>query len=219
MLNIQAIYNTNNSISGYNNTQNNIKCIDKKVHIRFKDYLEEVTLTGLEQKLNFLITHLFNSKLDKLDEDVGWLNYEGNDKNILKRAFKEFVNKAEYLEEMKLLYNVFENRNLDIKGVYLLPNYKRKGNLNIRQQFGKMDNELLKLNTLDLISLLVKHKIDRCSISDLMVFLFDDKLEIKIVSSQDYNNRVIKAYTKFKNKANRKLTKKLIKKENYLKLW
>ena len=219
MLNIQAIYNINNFISGCNNAQNNVKCVDKNIHIRFRDYLTETTLTGLEQKFNFLITHLFNKKLEELDKGIGWLNYEGNDKNVLKRAFEDFTNKIEDLEEMKLLHSVFEKRNLDIKGFYFLPNYKKKCNKNIRQQFGNVDSSLLTLDTLELVSLLVKHKIDKCSLSDLMVFLFDDKLEIKIVTSNDYINRINKSYFKFKNKENRKLTKKLIKKENYLKLW
>lgn len=157
----------------------NFLCIDKKIHIRLRDFNHPEVIHGFINKLTYLMTYLVNTwpYSGSFDAKEFLTSFESGD--------------AEFEKVNKFIEYILKDT--DFKGIKLFPAYRRKhvdpqhpfgtlaeGTYPVYSNFGLGDVNFF-LDTLGI---------------NLFKFLFDDRYEIVIKEVSDIDT----CYSKFTNK-------------------
>ena len=159
-------------------------CADKKVHIRFRDFIEAEVISGFEKKLTYLLTYL--------------MNYSFLPSIIGKYSDKELIDNFLKTSDLTSVYRVIKVNECSNKfrGFKLLKNYKKRH----CKPFGEVDNECFPMchenNMVTLGSLEMFLRMFKVTLKD---YLFDDNYSVIIKSIKNKKENV-----KFINKAEKR---------------
>lgn len=162
-------------------------CCDNCFHIRFRDYSSSGLIIGVQQKLEFLITLLFNQKFLKehiLSEDIDCKDF----KTIWEKYSREFGNTEIFLS----LLDKVKKHYPKCEGILLTPQYRKIKYTSPWKQFGFIPDKLYEATEDDFKYFLSTN------------WLFNDTEYIEISEEID----LTETYSKFTNKETRAKTKK-----------
>lgn len=168
----------------------NFLCVDKKIHIRLRDYDHEEVIHGFINKLTYIITYLFQRNALMMDST--------------NKEIKKFMDSDDALLCLEDAVNtLFKNpiRYLDFTGFNIKPNY-RKIKKDVPTPLGSFSYGTCPLKNGCTYSDL-NFLIDFFKLDSLEEFLTNDALELIICKDVQ-----IKSYDKFVKKENIKILNK-----------
>ncbi len=109
-------------------------CSDNKVHIRFRDYVGAETIAGLEAKLTYLLTYVFNKEFvyTEVSRDDDRIS-SGNFEYLWNKYITRFLTTKSYLEIRDLLREHF-----GVDDILFMPKYTKSRYSNPWEQFGSL---------------------------------------------------------------------------------
>ena len=167
----------------------NYLCKDNYMHIRLKEFgNQKAVITGLEQKLTFLVTYLINSVCyNYVDKD---LIRQAEDKSSFKDIWNICIGKFLISKEFRTILNELKSRYSECKGVKILPAYSKTSNyVDAFSAFGEVHNLTLNISQQPLDEFLefLDISLDEYLFNEHIYLVVDEEQEIK-------NQKFIKKY-------------------------
>ena len=111
-------------------------CYDKTIHIRFANYDSSKTIAGIEDKLTYLLTYLFNKEFAYYYVDRDDIAANTTD---FKKLWEKYIKRFKESDSFKAVLNVVQTK-YKVKDILLAPMYLKNGYKNAWKQFGHLDD-------------------------------------------------------------------------------
>lgn len=174
----------------YNNTYNDEiykGCADNLLHLRLRDYKIGDVISGVVDKISFLITYLYQSMM-YVWKDIG--HNEVDDEVLLEKCYQGHLENLLDTNDMsEIVYRV--KQYLGCSGIKVFKKYTRPMYKKTIEAFGSIENYKYTVNNDTLMKLL-----DNLGLT-LKELLLNDGIELVITESED---RASNRYAKFRNK-------------------